>query len=74
MSAILVYGAFLFLVLFFYSFPGSWVLLHEFAEKSEVETKGKRRIFQENFLEEIVLIYDALQWDAEKWARVWGTS
>lgn len=37
------------------------VVVHESAEKLKGGTKAKRRIFQENFLEEVALSYDAKQ-------------
>lgn len=40
--------------------PGSWVLLHQSGERLR-ETKGKRRISQENLLEEVALSYDVKQ-------------
>lgn len=61
MSARPIPGAFLLLVLFSTPLPGSWVLLHESGERLEEETSGKRRISQENLLEDVALSYDVKQ-------------
>ena len=55
--------------------PGGWLLLQESAETLEGETKGKRRISQENFLEEAALSYEVKQEeDAEGGGDSWWLS
>lgn len=72
MSARPIPGAFLLLVLFSTPLPGSWVLLHESGERLEGETRGKRRISQENLLEDVALSYDVKQEQEPERARVQG--